>query len=88
VLANELPEGQRADRRRSGRGRHAASTLPGSCVGIRKQSCRRTCAIGDSDLINIRVAHFADFSRTSREVREVPTSEVKSEGSANQLTRP
>jgi hypothetical protein len=29
-------------------------------------------AIGDSDLINVPLAHFADSSRTSPEVREVP----------------
>ena len=29
-------------------------------------------AIGDRCLINVRFAHFADLSRTSREVREVP----------------
>jgi hypothetical protein len=33
-------------------------------------------AIGDSDLINVRFGHYADSRRTSREVREVPPTDL------------
>src|SRR5215211_1345121 len=43
-------------------------------------ACTHKIAIGGSDLINVRLAHFADSSRTSPEVREVAKAVIRNGG--------
>src|SRR5262249_61636907 len=54
--------------RGGGYGRPVTPTMHGASI----RACTQKIAIGDSDLIMSPLAHFADSTRTCREVREVP----------------
>src|SRR5262249_32918496 len=49
---------------------------PSTAHGANLRACTRKIAIGDSELIKSALAHFADSSRTSPEVREVPIDDI------------